>query len=166
MPEVPRPFEVFARSKVLFLSCASPRTGTRSLEASGQTVAQVPGWLGISLRLLRLLRNKPACESTFASPKFIRLQVEVDLVAVIKKPCFWKGVLALSRTVFAALCLLRLADKKVPAMDKLYFYVGKTDDALLSAVDDFNDESTSDFAGAGAAADIGVYLNKCTAALQ
>jgi hypothetical protein len=53
-------------------------------------------------------------------------------------PNFRKVILFLTKALLAPLPVLRLADKKVAAMDKLYFHVCKTDamvDARITVMD-------------------------------
>jgi hypothetical protein len=68
---------------------------------------------GYIIAFLRLLRQKPVIDSTVAAPEFIRLEVETSLVNILKKPEYWKGLLLITRAVFAPLRVLRLADQKV-----------------------------------------------------
>ena len=43
---------------------------------------------------------------------------------------FWKYLFAMCRALYAPMHVLRLADQKTPAMDKLYFFVLQTDRML------------------------------------
>ena len=68
-------------------------------------------------------------ESTLADPSFLQLKVTSDMKKITSILChsdFWKALLCIATGTFAPLRLLRLADQKVPAMDKLHFFVMKT----------------------------------------
>ncbi len=68
---------------------------------------------GYIIAFLRLLRQKPVVDSTVASPEFIRLEVEVGLVNILKKHEYWHALMLITKAVFAPLRVLRLADQKV-----------------------------------------------------
>jgi hypothetical protein len=56
--------------------------------------------------------------------------VAKSLGKLLQSDRMWKHVLLVVRAVFPVLLLLRLADKKQPGMDRLYFYVRRMDEAL------------------------------------
>ena len=51
-------------------------------------------------------------------------------VQVLQSEDFWKFLFTMCRLLYAPMRLLRLADQKIPAMDKLHFYVCQTDSYL------------------------------------
>ena len=51
-------------------------------------------------------------------------------------PEFWKLLFVMGRALYAPMRLLRLADQKTPAMDKLYYYVLQTDQMLPKYLQD------------------------------
>jgi hypothetical protein len=85
---------------------------------------------GEFIAFLRWLRMKAAIDSTIASPQFVSLKVAQDLVSILKKEGLWHILFKLVRAVYPILRILRLADQKVPGMDKLNFYVRKGDEIL------------------------------------
>ena len=86
---------------------------------------------GEHIALLRLLRLKDALKSTVTSAEFLALNDFKVTAAVIGNDHFWKYLFLLCRALYAPMCVLRLADQKTPAMDKLYYYVLQADRMLL-----------------------------------
>jgi hypothetical protein len=90
----------------------------------------------------RMLRLKPALEATIASAEFIGLKltkpVVVNVVAFLKDPGMWNAMHVLTRCLFPALRVLRLADKSQPGFDCLYHYICKTDKAMEWSTRSFN----------------------------
>ena len=87
---------------------------------------------GELIGLLRLLRLRPILRATIASKEF-----QDNWYKTFRRECliienneFWKFLFTLCRSLYAPMRILRLADQKTPAMDKLHFYVLQTD-ALL-----------------------------------
>jgi hypothetical protein len=68
---------------------------------------------GYIIAFLRLLRLKPVVDSTVSSPEFIRLQIETEMLHIMRKPEYWSALLLITRAVFSGLRVLRLADMKV-----------------------------------------------------
>jgi hypothetical protein len=85
---------------------------------------------GEHIALLRLLRLKNALKSTIASKEFIDLKSFRSEVAILSTDAFWKYLFVMCRALYAPMRVLRLADQKTPAMDKLYYYVRQTDEQL------------------------------------
>ena len=56
------------------------------------------------------------------------------LVEILRDSQFWQIIAILCRTVYGPLRLLRYCDQKCAAMDKLYYFVRKTDDAVKANV--------------------------------
>jgi hypothetical protein len=54
-------------------------------------------------------------------------------VIVLENNEFWKYLFTLCRSLYASMCILQLADQKIPAMDKLHYYVCQTDKILALA---------------------------------
>ena len=52
--------------------------------------------------------------------------------AIIGNDNFWKYLFLMCRALYAPMRVLRLADLKTPAMDKLYFYVLQADRMLCN----------------------------------
>ena len=86
---------------------------------------------GEHIALLRLLRLKDALKSTVTSAEFLALNDFKVPAAVIGNDNFWKYLFLMCRALYAAMRVLRLADQKTPAMDKLYYYVLQADRMLL-----------------------------------
>jgi len=93
---------------------------------------------GHLIGLLRTLRLKPVVMSSVNSAEFIRLKLKVgkDITSVVSMDDYWHLVFIVCRSLFPLLRLLRLADQKVAAMDKLYHYVRKTDELLERGAQD------------------------------
>lgn len=98
---------------------------------------------GYWIALTRLIRHKDTFESLFSDPAFKALKADAkppaDLVALLKNPELWKFLLMFMRCMFGALRLLRLCDKKVPTMDKMYYFVLKVDQWLVKHHGDLNE---------------------------
>jgi hypothetical protein len=86
---------------------------------------------GEHIALLRLLRLKDALKSTATSAEFLELNDFKSTAAVIGNDNFWKYLFLMCRALYAPMRVLRLADQKTPAMDKLYYYVLQADRMLL-----------------------------------
>jgi hypothetical protein len=85
---------------------------------------------GEHIALLRLLRLKNALRSTITSMEWINLNMFHSDCAILMNPDFWKLLFVMCRALYAPMRVLRLADQKTPAMDKLYYYVLQTDRML------------------------------------
>ena len=81
---------------------------------------------GIHIALLRVLRLKPALQATVTSPKFKELRAFQGIATVLLTDSFWVYVFLMCRALYAPMRVLRLADQKVPAMDKLLYFVRQT----------------------------------------
>lgn len=70
----------------------------------------------------RLLRLKPALEATIASVEFQALQLSKPFISsalkFIRDKEMWKALYALTRCLFPALRVLRLADRSEPGFDR------------------------------------------------
>jgi hypothetical protein len=86
----------------------------------------------------RMLRLQNALASTITSPEFIRLKVAKEETLLLKDDMLWQCIADIVRAAFPALRVLRLADQKIPGMDKLYYYVRKTDATLTTQADHLN----------------------------
>jgi len=86
----------------------------------------------------RMLRLKNAILSTLASSAFINLKVANDETKLLQDELIWQCLGDLVSAAFPALRVLRLADKKSQGMDKLYYYVRKTDATLTTKAGDLN----------------------------
>jgi hypothetical protein len=87
---------------------------------------------GELIGLLRLLRHRPILRATISSKEFqdnwektFRLEC-----LVLENNEFWKYLFTLCRSLYAPMRILRLADQKQAAMDKLHYYVLQTDELL------------------------------------
>ena len=85
---------------------------------------------GEHIALLRLLRLKNALRATITSKEFVELRVFPKQCAILMGDDFWKYLFAMCHALYAPMRVLRLADQKTPAMDKLYFFVLQTDRML------------------------------------
>ena len=65
--------------------------------------------------------------SSYISKLIFFIQVAPALSKLIQSDRMWNDITMLVRSVYPALLLLRLADLKSAAMDKLYFYVRQMD---------------------------------------
>ena len=59
-----------------------------------------------------------------------------SITGVLMNPDFWRYLFVMCRALYAPMRVLRLADQKSPAMDKLYYYVIQTDQMLLKYIAD------------------------------
>mmetsp|Transcript_118603 Transcript_118603/g.232913 ORF Transcript_118603/g.232913 Transcript_118603/m.232913 type:complete len:602 (-) Transcript_118603:31-1836(-) len=92
---------------------------------------------GHVISMLRTLRLKDALLSTISSASFLqgKFKIEKKIVDVLKRETTWEFMEKFVRAVFPVLIVLRLADKKEPVMDKLYFYVRRMDKTLEKSQD-------------------------------
>jgi Protein of unknown function (DUF 659) len=97
---------------------------------------------GYFIAFHRMLRLKPALEATVASVEFQGLNltksVVVKAVAILKDKEFWRALHILTRSLFPALRVLRLADKSEPGFDCLYYFIRRADKALEWSTRSFN----------------------------
>ena len=85
---------------------------------------------GKHIAILRLLLPKNALLFTINSKEFIELCVFGSVCQVLSNPDFWKWTFVMCRALYAPMRVLRLADQKSAAMDKLNYYVLQTDRML------------------------------------
>ena len=91
---------------------------------------------GEHIALLRLLRLKNALQATITSKEFMDLKVFHSVTQILLNPEFWKYLYVMCRALYAPMRVLRLADQKSAAMDKLYYYVLQTDRMLEKYITD------------------------------
>lgn len=82
---------------------------------------------GHQIALLRILRLKDAFQATVTSTEFKELKMFNPISYVLLQEEFWKYLFVMCRALYAPMRLLRLADQKIPAMDKLIFYVHQSE---------------------------------------
>ncbi len=70
---------------------------------------------------------KNALRATINSPKFIALQQFKEEISILQSEDFWNYAFSMCPALYAPMRVLRLADQKVAAMDKVHFYVCQTD---------------------------------------
>ena len=106
-------------------------------------------WGGCSIGLLRLIRLRDALVATSLSPEFKRLNVWRDFCSLLQDDDLWELIFAVSRALYPAMRVLRLADCKVAGMEKLYYYVRMTDKMMAKYVPDieslYGKVATQDF---------------------
>jgi hypothetical protein len=105
---------------------------------------------GHVISMLRTLRLKDPLLSTISSAVFLQgkfkvspphpvpsphhfshqFQIEKRFIDILKRDTTWEFMTKFVRAVFPMLIVLRLADRKLPVMDKLYFYVRRMDKTL------------------------------------
>ena len=98
---------------------------------------------GEHIALLRLLRLKNALRATITSKEFLDLRVFHTVTSVLNDPTFWKWLFVMCRALYAPMRVLRLADQKNPAMDKLFYYVSQTDRMLPKYLGDVEERLAS-----------------------
>ena len=81
--------------------------------------------------------------ATILSKEFIHLRVFNSVCQVLMNPDFWKWAFVMCRALYAPMRVLRLADQKSPAMDKLYYYVLQTDCMLAMYCKDADDRGVA-----------------------
>ena len=64
------------------------------------------------------------------SKEFIDLRIFHGDCNVLMNPDFWNVLFVMCHALYAPMRVLRLGDQKVPAMDKLYYFVHQTDATL------------------------------------
>jgi hypothetical protein len=98
---------------------------------------------GEHIALLRLLRLRNALRATITSKEFLDLRVFHTVMSVLNDPEFWTWLFVMCRALYAPMRVLRLADQKIPAMDKLFYYVAQTDRMLPKYLGDVEERSAS-----------------------
>jgi hypothetical protein len=91
---------------------------------------------GELIGLLRLLRLRDILRVTIASKEFkdIREKSFWRDVIVLENNEFWKYLFTLCCSLYAPMRIFWLADQKIPAMDKLHYYVCQVDKLLAKYV--------------------------------
>ena len=82
---------------------------------------------GYQIALLRVLRLKDALQATVTSTEFKNMKQFAAIAYVLLQDEFWQYLFVMCRALYAPMRLLRLSDQKIPAMDKLYFFVLQTE---------------------------------------
>ena len=82
---------------------------------------------GELIALLRLLHLRGPLVETVSSADFTNLRIFQGLAGIILNPYFWKYAFLLARVVYPLMRILQLADKKMAAMDMLYYFVLQAD---------------------------------------
>ena len=72
-----------------------------------------------------------------------RLKVAKECRVVAQKELLFSCIFQSMRLVYLILRIIRLSDQKIPAMDKLYFYVHQADANLLKWLDKLDSFSSS-----------------------
>ena len=78
---------------------------------------------GHCIAMLRILCLKAALQATVTSPEFQELRAFEDIARVLLKEEFWTCLYLMCRALCAPMRVLRLADQKVAAMDKLHYFL-------------------------------------------
>ncbi len=91
---------------------------------------------GELIGLLRLLRLRDILWATIASKEFKDICEKSFRreVIVLENNELWKYVFTLWHSLYAPMRILQLADHKIPAMDKLHYYVCQTNQSLVKYV--------------------------------
>jgi hypothetical protein len=78
---------------------------------------------GELIGLLRLLRLRDILRATIASKEFKDIWENTFWreVIVLENNEFWRYLFTLSRSLYAPMRILQLADQKIPMMDKLHY---------------------------------------------
>jgi len=96
---------------------------------------------GEHIALLRLLWLRNALRVTITSKEFLDLRVFHTVTSVLNDPEFWTWLFVMCRALYAPMRVLRLADQKNPAMDKLFYYVSQTDRMLPKSLGEVQERS-------------------------
>jgi hypothetical protein len=90
-----------------------------------------------------MARLKNALRATITSKEFLDLREFHTVTSVLNDSTFWKWLFVMCRALYAPMQVLRLADQKNPAMDKLFYYVSQTDRMLPKYLGDVEERSAS-----------------------
>lgn len=82
---------------------------------------------GEMIPLLRVLRLKPSLQPTVTSKEFNDMNAFKSLAISILNNDFFTYLSMMCRAMYATMHILRLANNKVAAMDKLHYYVHQED---------------------------------------
>ena len=99
---------------------------------------------GHIISLARTYRLKKTLDSVVTNSQFMtnsmgKKGVKSKIISLVQSKSFWNHVLVCLKCMFPLLKLLRLCDKKEPAMDRLYYYVRQTDSSLKDSKECIND---------------------------
>ena len=78
---------------------------------------------GHQIALLRVLRLKPVCQAVVTSSEFKELCVFEEIARVLLCDAFWVYLFLMCRPLYPPMRVLRLADQKIAAMEKLHYFV-------------------------------------------
>jgi hypothetical protein len=82
---------------------------------------------GEHIALCRILHLKGALQLLIALQEFQDLPLFKEKVSVLQSDYFWNYLFTMCCLLYAPMRVLHLADQKIPAMDKLHYYVSQTD---------------------------------------
>ena len=102
---------------------------------------------GHCIAFLRILRLRATFHTTVTSAEFLRLKqkkTEKLLVRILHNDDFWNLLFVVTRAMYPAMKLLRLCDQQCAAMDKLYFFVRRTDALLAKYIKDLNNLTSTE----------------------
>ena len=85
---------------------------------------------GNIIALLRLLRLRDPLVATIVSAEFRKLKCWRSFSSLAQNEGLWEYIFKVCRAFYPVMRVLRLADSKIPVMDKLYFYVRMADQMM------------------------------------
>ncbi len=97
---------------------------------------------GNFIAMLRVLRLREPLVATVSSAEFRGLRAFENIAGLILNPHFWTYWSFMVRAMYPFMRILRLADRKIPGMDKLYYYVLQADRVVpqyLTQAEEFGD---------------------------
>lgn len=98
---------------------------------------------GYIIAMMRLVRLREPLINTVTSRQFIDMKVPKVLSRLIQSNLFWKHCMLIVKHLTTALCILRLADQKTPAMSELYEMCLVFDSGMSNTRKVFNEISDS-----------------------
>ena len=91
---------------------------------------------GKIIALLRLVRLRDPLVATIVSAEFRKINKWRSFCALVQQDDLWAYIFSVCRAFYPVMRVLRLADSKIPVMDKLYYYVRLADRMMLRYLPD------------------------------
>jgi hypothetical protein len=97
---------------------------------------------GKHIALCHILRLKGALQLIIALQEFQDLRIFKEEVSVLQSDDFWNYLFTMCCSLYAPMRVLHLADQKIPVMDKLHYYVCRTDTNLSKYIKKATSDAT------------------------
>ena len=124
-------YSLFGGSKhepyAVFCNCSALSNNEKKVTLLRPADTRMGGWVYCLARMFRL---KEPLRQALTEANVKKWKVDPKMVAILEMKNFWTILYHFLRMCYAPLKILRLADRKEPGMDKLYYFVRLTDKML------------------------------------